>query len=178
MITLEEIKVYFGDACKTFPKTEKEIESKLTLETQKILYEIGLPNYKGYGGDYIMLEKLQLIDNQYLQFATRDFDEEYYKQCIDLKTGKVVFNLRFDYARSDGDEKYYVLNSDLESYLRYVFVFRKYMDEIELPQKLGDYSENHSKYSKELKTRLLKINNDVNAGFWANLIEEMDLGVI
>lgn len=178
MIKLEEIKAYFGDSCKTFPKAETGIDSKLSDKTKKILYEIGIPNYKGYGGDYVMLNELRIIDNQYLQFATRDFDEEYYKECIDLKTGKVVFNLKFDYARYDGDENYHVLNSDLESYLMYIYIYRRFVDEFVMTDKLGDYYENHSKYSKELKKRLLQINKDVNDGDWANLIEEMDLGVI
>lgn len=93
MATLDEIKAYFGANCKIFPHIETMIDSKLSATTKKVLYEIGLPNYKGYAGDYIMLEKLKLIDKQYLQFATRDLDEDSYKRCIDLKTGKVVFKL-------------------------------------------------------------------------------------
>ncbi|MGB7500591.1 MAG: hypothetical protein WA897_11985, partial [Moheibacter sp.] len=172
MIKIEDIKAYFGDACKIFPKAKAEIDNKLSIKTKKILYEIGFPNYKGYGGDYVMLDNLQLIDNQYLQFATRDFDEDYYKECIDLKTGKVVFNLSYD-----GNKNYYVLNSDLESYLMYVYVYVKFRLEVKIPEALGDYDKNHSKYAKELKNRLLQVNKDVNDGDWANLIEEMDLGV-
>ena len=176
-MNLEEIKAYFGEECKVFPNME-EVEGKLSVKTKKILYEIGLPNYKGYGGEYIMLDKLQLIDNKYLQFATRILDEDYYKECIDLETGKVVFNLKFDYTRYDGDEIYYVLNFDLESYLKYIYIDIIFHKEVRIPQKLGNYYKHHSKYAKELKSRLLKINNDVNNGSWADLIEEMDLGVI
>lgn len=178
MIQLEEIKEYFGDAIKIFPKAGAAIDDKLSQTTKQILYEIGLPDYHGYGGDYVMLDKLQLIENQYLQFATRDFDEEYYKECVDLNTGKVVFNLKFDYARTKGDEIFHVLNSDLESYLKYVYIFDRYRKDIEIPEKLGDYDNEHSKYAKELKRQLLNINNDVNSGSWADLIEEMELGVI
>ncbi len=178
MLKLEELKEYFGNSCKTFPKADTTIDNKLSSTTKEILYEIGLPNYHGYGGDYIMLDKLQIIDGQYLQFATRDFDEEYYRRCIDLNSGKIVFNLKFDYARIKGDEIYHVLNSDLESYVKYIYVYDKFRKETLMPEKLGDYDEEHSKYAKELKKQLLQINNDVNFGSWADLIEEMDLGVI
>lgn len=178
MTNLEEIKNYFGSAMKTFPKTTTAIENKLSDKAKKILYEIGLPNYHGYGGDYIMLDKLSLVENKYLQFATRDFDEEYYKECIDLHTGEVVFNLQFDYARVKGDEKYHILNTDVETYLQYIYIYDRFRKEIKIPEKLGDYDDYHSKYAKELKRQLLEINNDVNAGSWSNLIEEMDLGVI
>ncbi|MAN28066.1 MULTISPECIES: hypothetical protein [Mesonia] len=172
MINLEEIKEYFGKECKTFPKLNKT-DAKLSVTSKEILYEIGLPTYSGYGGDYIMLDELQLLEKRYLKFATRDFDEEYYSRCIDLKTDTVVFNLSYD-----GNKEYHFLNSDLESYLRYVYIYIKYMEEIETPEKLGNYHENYSKYAKELKERLLTINQDVNQGSWADLIEEMDLGVI
>lgn len=178
MIKIEEVKDYFGNTLKTFPKVETAINDKLSATTKKILYEIGLPNYHGYGGDYIMLDNLQLVDKQYLQFATRDFDEEYYKRCIDLNTGKVVFNLKFDYARKEGDETYHILNSDLETYLKYIYIYDKFRNEVKIHEKLGAYDDNHSKYAKELKKQLLNINSDVNFGSWADLIEEMDLGVI
>lgn len=178
MIKLKEIKEYFGENLKTYPKIDARVDNKLSSITKKILYEIGLPNYHGYGGDYIMLDKLQLLEGQYLQFATRDFDEEYYKECIDLNTGKIVFNLKFDYARTKGDEEYHIINSDLESYLMYTYIYDKFRKEVKISEKLGDYDENHSKYAEELKRQLLEINNDVNFGSWADLIEEMDLGVI
>ena len=54
----------------------------------------------------------------------------------------------------------------------------KFRLEIKIPQKLGEYYKNHSKYAKELKKQFLEINKDVNNGSWADLIEEMNLGVI
>lgn len=171
-MTLEAIKNFFGEKCKVFQEA-KTVENKLSSKTKQILHEIGLPDYEGYGGSYIMLDKLELIDNKYLKYGTRKGDEEYYSECIDTETGKIVFNLSYD-----GNNDYYTLNSDLESYLNYVYVYVKFKLEVKIPQKLGEYHKNHSKYAKELKNQLLKINNDVNEGSWADLIEEMDLGVI
>lgn len=172
MIPLQTIKEYFDGGCKTFAKLAVA-DAKLSAETKRILYEIGIPNHKGYAGDYVMLDALQLVDSNYLQFATRDFDEDFFRECIDLKTGKVVFNLSYD-----GNKDYHFVNTDLESYLRYVYTYAKYMNEIEIPQKLGDYRKSYSKYAKELNKQFLAINKDVATGFWADLIEEMDLGVI
>lgn len=173
MIKLEEIKTYFGDSCKTFPKAETGIDSKLSNKTKKILYEIGIPNYKGYGGEYIVSDKLQLINNKYLQFANESFFENYLR-CIDLETGNII-NIN---SYPDNSTEKYIINSDLESYLKYVYTYTRYMQEVEIPEKLGEYDENHSKYAKELKSRFLKVNNDVNDTSWWELIEEMDLGVI
>lgn len=172
MIILEKIKDYFGEQCKIFPKLTT-VDAKLSAKTKQILYEIGLPDYKGYAGDYIMLDKLQIIDNKYLQFATRVFDEDFYKRCIDLETGQIVFNLSYD-----GNKDYHILNSNLEAYLNYVYIDNIFHKEITIPQKLGDYHKNHSKYAKELKRQFLDKNKDVNTGSWADLIEEMNLGVI
>jgi len=173
MITLEEIKEYFGKECKTFPEVT-EVNDSLSEKTKYILYKIGVPNYSGYGGDYITLDKLQIINGRYLKYATRKGDEEYYSECIDLVTGKIVFNLNYE----GDDNEFHILNSNLEFFLKYTYTDVKFRDEIKIPQKLGDYSKNHSKYAEELKKQLLQINNDVEQGSWADLIEEMDLGVI
>lgn len=173
MVGLEEIKEYFGNSCKIFPKSDIAIYSKLSSKTKTILYEVGIPNYKGYGGEYIVLDKLRLIDNKYLQFAKESFFENYLR-CIDLETGN-IFNIN---TYPDNSIEKYTINSDLESYLKYVYIYDRFRKEIKIPEELGDYDENHSKYAKELKKRLLQVNNDVNDGSWANLIEEMDLGVI
>jgi hypothetical protein len=119
------------------------------------------------------LDKLKLIDDRYLQFAKESFFENYLR-CIDIETGDVV-NIN---SYPDNSIEKYIINSDLEAYLYYLYVYIKYMDEIETPEKLGDYDENHSKYAEVLKKQLLSINNDVNFGSWADLIEEMDFGVI
>ena len=173
MITLEEIKEYFGKECKTFPEVT-EVNDRLSEKTKQILYKIGLPNYSGYGGDYITLDRLEIINNRYLKYGTRKRDSEYYSECIDMFTGEIVFNLNYE---GDNNE-YHFWNSNLEAYLKYVYTYTKYVNEFEIPQKLGDYYKNHSKYAKELKRQFLQINKDVENGCWANLIEEMDLGVI
>lgn len=173
MITLEEIKEYFGEKCKTFPEAT-EVNDRLSEKTKHILYKIGLPSYSGYGGDYIVLDALQIINNRYLKFATRKGDEEYYSECIDLFTEKIVFNLNYE----GNNNEFHVLNSNLEFFLKYTYIYVKFKNEIKIPQKLGDYYKNHSKYAKELKRQLLQINKDVEEGSWGDLIEEMDLGVI
>lgn len=173
MITLEEIKEYFGEECKTFPEVT-EVNDRLSEKTKQILYKIGLPNYSGYGGDYVMLDRLQIINNRYLKYGSRKGDGECYSECIDMFTGKVVFNLNYE---GDNNE-YHVLNTDLESNLKYVYIYARFRTEIKIPQKLGFYYKNHSQYAKELKRQLLQINDDVKNECWANLIEEMDLGVI
>ncbi|THD32147.1 hypothetical protein [uncultured Flavobacterium sp.] len=173
MITLEEIKEYFGEECKTFPEVT-EVNDRLSEKTKYILYEIGLPSYSGYGGDYIMLDRLQVINNRYLKYGTRRGDLAHYSECIDMFTSEIVFNLNYE---GDNDE-YHVLNTDLESSLKYVYVYVRFRAEIKIPQKFGEYYKNHSQYAKELKRQLLQINDDVKNETWANLIEEMDLGVI
>lgn len=172
MITLEEIKEYFGDQCKTVPKSSN-LDSKLSAKTKEILYEVGMPNFKGYGGEYIILDKLELTDNKYLKFSKESFFENY-ARYIDLETNNII-NIN---SYPDGSTEKFIINSDLESYLQYIYIYIKYMNEIEIPEKLGDYDENHSEYAKELKKQLLTVNSDVNTGSWADLIEEMDLGVI
>lgn len=172
MKELVEIKEYFGEHCKTFPKLS-DIDSKLSSKTKKILYEVGMPNYKGYGGEYKCLDKLQLLNNQYVLFAQESFFENQ-KRYIDLETGNIININTFP----DGSESKYIVNSDLESYFRYIYIYDRFRKEVKIPEKLGDYDENHSKYAKELKKQFLKVNNDVNDTSWWELIEEMDLGVI
>ena len=161
-MNLEEIKTYFGERMVTFPETQVNLN-----ETQSnILYNIGLPNYNGYGGTYIMLDKLELIDNRYLKFATRKGDENTYFRFLDTVTGHVVYK--------SFDSNYALINTSLENYL--IYIFKK----VKLPQKLGLYYENdnHQKYANELKKRFLEHNDDVEKGSWFSLIEEMGYGII
>jgi hypothetical protein len=168
-MNLQEIKTYFEDRMVTFP----EIASIDLTETQKmIFYTIGLPNYGGYGGHYKMLDKLDLIENRYLKFGTRENDEDTYFEYLDLKTGNIVFKFL--------DNEYNLLNTNLESYLVYVYIYMKFAKEVKWPQKFGAYYENknYKKYAIELNRRFLEWNDDVKKGTWSGLIEEMSYGVI
>ena len=167
-MNLQDIKEYFGERMVTFPETNVELSAK----QREILYTIGLPNYNGYGGTYKMLDALTLIDNRYLKFATREDDEDTYFEFLDTKTGHVFFR--------SFDSDYRLLNTSLESYLIYIYIYIRFTKEIKLPQILGKYSENdnHEKYAKELNRRLLEWNDDVEKGAWFSLIEEMGYGVI
>lgn len=165
---LQEIKKYFGNNMVLFENNN--ITSKLSEKEKEILFQIGLPNYNGYAGTYIMLPKMELIDNRYLKFATRKGDESEYSEYIDLETKNIVFRFY--------SEKYNYLNSNLETYLKYLYAISFFSRNIKNQQKLGDYFGNSEKYAKELEKRLLKINDDVKKGSWSALIEEMSYGLV
>ncbi len=169
MISLQTVRDHFRDRLKVFPETTS---IQLSDKQAEILHTIGLPNYKGYGGTYIMLNTLELIDNRYLKFATREDDEDTYFEFLDLKTGHVVFQFL--------DKEYNLLNTSLESYLIYIYIYMRFAKEVKLPQTLGIYqeNENHQKYADELNRRFLEWNDDVEKGSWSALIEEMGYGVI
>lgn len=172
MIELTEIKDFFAERCKKFSKSER-IENKLNKEEIEILFNIGLPNYAWYGGNYIILEKLDFNDNK-LFFATREYWEDSYKQYLNLYDKKVYFQIEYP----DNSIETHVINTDLQSYFRYLYLYERYVEDIEKPEKLGNYYEHHEKYAKELKKRLLSINNDVNKGVWSEFIEEIYLGIM
>ncbi len=168
MMDLQIIKDYFEDRIVTFA----ELNIELTSKQAEILYTIGLPNYSGYGGTYKILDKLELINNRYLKFATREEDEETYFEFLDLKTGHVVFQFL--------DKEYNLLNTSLESYLIYIYIYETFWDEVIETELYGIYeeNENHQKYADELNRRFLEWNDDVEKGSWSALIEEMGYGVI
>lgn len=168
---LQEIKQYFGEKNILFEKN-KIIESKLNEKEKEILFSIGLPNYNGYAGDYIMIPKLEMIEGRYIQFSTRRGDEKEYFRYIDFKTKNIVFKF---YSK-----EYNYLNKDLESYLRYIYTDQKFFDDFVVSDFFGDYDDprNREKYAKELERQFLAINDDVKKGSWSALIEEMGYGLV
>ena len=165
---LQEIKNYFGDKMVLFNKNS-DIDHLLNAKEKEILFKIGIPNYNLYG-QHVMLKDIELINERYLKFGTREHDENDFFLFIDTKNHNIVFKFL-------GDE-YNFLNTDLESYLMYIYLYKIFAKEIKIPQKLGPYYENHEKYALELAKQFLTINEDFKKGAWSNLIEEMGYGVI
>lgn len=179
---IDVIKNQFAERLKTFDKNKVNFNLYGLSEADlQILFEIGIPKYNGYGGEYIPVENLTLEEGKYLKIYTRKGEEKTYSEYINVNSNEIVF-------KNDYNEKkqYFYLNKNLESYLKYLQVYENYRDNYVITEKLGSYwgtkdeEPNHEKYAAELKHRFLEINDDVNkstAG-WGMLIEEMDLGVI
>lgn len=164
---LQIIKQFFGTKMIVFNNIT---EARLTNIEKDILFNIGLPNYNGYGGSYVMLPKLSIISGRYLKFATRKGDEKEFSEFLDLDTHQIVFKFF--------SEEYNLLNTSLEAYLNYLYIYKKNFKEVIDPEKFGSYELNHQKYADELKKKLLEYNDDVLKGTWSALIEEMGYGVI
>ena len=164
---LQNIRQFFGTRMVIFNTIA---EHRLTPVEKDILFNIGMPDYNGYGGTYLMQSNLSIIDGHYLKFATRKGDETEYSEFIDLQNHKIVFRFY--------SEEFSFLNSNLEAYLNYLYIYEKNFTEVIDPEKFGNYELNHQKYADELKKRLLQYNDDVLKGSWSALIEEMGYGVI
>ncbi|AQX11483.1 MULTISPECIES: hypothetical protein [Elizabethkingia] len=152
----------------------------LTDTDRKILFEIGLPKYQGYGGVYVPMDNLILEDGKYMKIYTREGQENNYNEYINVYNHEVVFKNTIG-----GNTNYFFINKDLESYLKYLQLYEDFRLNVKIPEKLGSYwgtleeDGNHEQYAVELKRRFLEVNNDVERSHvWAPLIEEMDLGVI
>ena len=166
---LQLIKQYFSNKIVVFNHSST-IDYKLTTKEKEIFYQIGLPNYGGYGGSYIMLKDLSLIDNRYIKFATRKGDEKDYFRFLDTETHKVVFKFY--------SNEYHVMNSSLEAYLNYIYIDDFFFNNVIDPEIFGNYELNHQKYADELKKKLLEYNDVVLKGTWSAMIEEMGYGVV
>lgn len=178
---IETIKNQFSDRLQIFDKSKVTCSLFGLSETdEKILFEIGLPNYKGYLGDFIKVDNLTLEDGKYMKIYTKKGQENTFGRYININSNEIVYKSSFD-----KNNKYHFLNKNLESYLKYIQVDEDFHQNVKIPEKLGSYwgtkeeEGNHEKYASELKRRFLEINDDVNKSeYWSFLIEEMDLGVI
>ncbi|TDX11192.1 hypothetical protein [Flavobacterium sp. S87F.05.LMB.W.Kidney.N] len=172
-MSLTEIQKYYSDSLVKFK--DSNLIDGLSKETTYILYQIGLPNHHTFGGDYEFFGNVELLDNKYLKFGTKNtFFNEPFALCIDIKTEKII-------GRTHYSEEIltYTINKDLKTYLEYIYTFTRFHHEIKIPQTLGEYYLNHKKYAHELKNRLISVEkNDVNTDFWHSSIEEMELGFI
>ncbi|AIL44120.1 hypothetical protein [Elizabethkingia anophelis] len=179
---IELIKNQFSDRLHVYDKNKITASLYgLTDTDKKILFEIGLPKYHGYGGIYVPVDNLILEDGKYLKIYTREGQENTYSEYINVYNHEVVF--KNDY---NDKKQYFYLNKDIESYLKYTQLYEDFRLNVKIPEKLGSYwgslqeGGNHEQYAAELKRRFLEVNNDVEKSIegWGMLIEEMDLGVI
>lgn len=179
---------YFGERLKPFSITDevKEILPKLSPINKEILFELGIPEYEGHGGRYLLLPNLKIYKNRYLCFYTREYVQEYFKECVDIETNNALYIMNIG-----GTEDIGYINIDLEAYLNYIMVFEKFHEEYIIPDKLGNYNipKNSRVYAATLKKKFMEVDNRLypnqakKYGFersdaWLQLFYEMDAGAI
>lgn len=126
----EEIKAIteqFAERLRVY--NQNDTNFNLSEMDKKILFEIGLPVYKGYGGTYIPVEKLELENGEYLKIYTRQGEEDTYSRYINTSSGKVVFKNTIG-----GNKDYFFINTDLESFLKYLQVYEDFRLNIKIPE--------------------------------------------
>ncbi len=173
-MNLTEIQEYFSNSLITFESNDI-INQSLSKETADILYKIGLPNHNTFGGDYEFFGNVELLDGKYLKIGTKNtFINEPFGLCIDTETQQIIGRTHY----REGIRTY-TINKNLKTYLEYLYVFKRFTNEIKIPQTLGEYHLHHEKYAQELKDRLIAVDkDDVNTDFWYSSIGEMELGFI
>lgn len=179
---------YFGDRLKPFSITDeiKAILPKLSPINKFVLFELGLPEYDGHGGKYLLLPNLKIYKNRYFRFYTREYVQEYYTECIDLESNNAMYIMKIGSSETIG-----YINIDLEAYLSYIMELEKFDEEYIIPEKLGDYDnpKNSRMYAAALKKKFIEVDNRLypdqvkEYGFeksdaWLQLFYEMDAGAI
>lgn len=173
-MNLAEIQEYFSNSLVKFENNDI-INRFASKEAADILYKIGLPNHNTFGGDYEFFGNVELLDQKYLKIGTRNiFMNEPFGLCIEIETQKIIGRTNY----SDGI-KTYTINKNLKTYLEYLYIFRRFTNEVKTPQILGEYHLHHEKYANDLKVKLMTIDkDDINTDFWYSSIGEMELGVL
>jgi hypothetical protein len=172
-MNLTEIQEYFSSNLVIF-KNNDIINQSVSKETVDILYKIGLPNHNTFGGDYEFFGNVELLDEKYLKLGTKNtFINEPFGLCIHIETQQIIGRTHY----SEGIRTY-TINKNLKP-ISNIHIFKRFSNEVKIPQTLGEYHLNHPKYAQELKDRLMTIaKDDVNTDFWYSSIGEMELGVL
>jgi hypothetical protein len=163
MTTLSEIKNYFGVKMAT-PNRNATVEVQLTQKEKQILFDIGLPEVNTGGGvDSLIFNDLSIYKDIYIPIYKSSLTPDDLWICLNTDTHEIA-------SVSFGEIQEQPLS--LESFLFYIYIYNKFIDEEEIQ---NNYP-NDEDFTSELERRFSEHSQAYKESYWVGVLWELKNG--